>query len=177
MDVSSALSAPWDGEWWQAAAGDERIVRLCRRVRGKLTKHLFSTSSCYIHCYLAACECLLFAWTSLAASTRGFSRLSHPPVTQLIIFQLMPPPRAADLRKHNSDSCRYEPPMGTCTPSQPPSLSSGIAYHYSTTGPLAACHLVSPRLAKAHPNSDHPARLRGFMLQGTGQGGVGGGVE
>lgn len=155
-------------EWWQAAAGagDERSVRLCRRARVKLTKHLFFASSCYIRCYLAACLCLLFAWAPLAASTRGFSPPS-PTLTQLIIFQLMPPPRAADLRKPNSDSCRYEPLVRTCTPSQPPPpLSSGIAYHHSNLLPQAhPPHAISPRLAKAHPNSDHPARLRGFMLQ------------
>ena len=75
VDVSSALSAQW-----QAAYDDEggcvRAAKNCSEASIYYC-HYFSASSCYIHCYVAACLRLLFAWTKLASSTRG----SSPPVS------------------------------------------------------------------------------------------------
>lgn len=157
MVVSSALSAGCWLRGWQAACDDEAVFG--RRGRGIIAvkpMFYFSAGSCYIHCYIAACVCFcrLPAWATPASSTRGFS----PPVSLLSSPSAHHHPPAlaagtADLRKPNSDSCRYEPLMSvahkkTCTPSQPPPLPwYSVPRLPTTTGPLLACHLASPRQA------------------------------
>ena len=129
------------------------MMRLCSDGVGEellLEVLYFSAISCYIHCYIAACVlfavCLdhagVFNARLLASSLPSSLSAHHHPALAA---------GTADLRKPNSDSCRYEPLMSvahkkTCTPSQPPPFPwYSVPRLLTTTGPPAACHLASPR--------------------------------
>lgn len=121
----------------------------------KLT--FISFTLCYIHCLYCCLPVFGVCLASLAATTRGFSPLphsSHP--TQLIITSQP----ASSCRRRGQQTYASTTPiaadtsprsMKSCTPF----TASSFAVWYSvppllpTTGPPAACHLASHRLAKS----------------------------
>ena len=147
MVVSSALSAGW--RRWQAAYDDEAVFG--RRGRRMITGSTLFLCQLVLYTLLYCClrvfaVCLdhagVFNARLLASSLPSSLSAHHHPALAA---------GTADLRKPNSDSCRYEPLMSvahkkTCTPSQPPPFPwYSVPRLLTTTGPPAACHLASPR--------------------------------
>lgn len=149
VDVSSALSAPWDGGEWQAAY-DEAVFGVGEEL--KLTFIYFIL--CYIHCLYCCLPVFAVCLASLATSTRGFSPLPHRS-----LHSLSSSSPASSCRRRGQQTYASTTPIAADTShrsmrSCAPFTASSFGVWYSvppllpTTGPPAACHpsrLASPR--------------------------------
>jgi hypothetical protein len=105
---SSVLSVSW-------AADAVAMSRLCWAI---FFSYNCSRPPLYIHCYTAACYCIVYCLPGIIRRLNArLSLLSSSPSLR---------PRAADLRKPNSDSCRYGPPTHFCLPPFTASLPCSI---------------------------------------------------
>lgn len=104
LRLACFLRAGRAARWQGAYEGSEAVLCLLF-----FTYYCYYCNPRYIHDYTAACIWLLFAWRSFVVCTRVSSPLTSSPA-QLMLAR--PHPHAAagktDLRKPNSDSCRYE---------------------------------------------------------------------